>query len=79
LFDSRPAIIGAREWGVNAEVRLQRYDRLSPSKRRPWIRCGAFLSLTQVRRAELEAEPEKLAQYGKPVKKAESAPAPRPR
>jgi hypothetical protein len=29
------------------------------------------------RRAELEAELEKLAQYGKPVKKAESAPAPR--
>ncbi|MBT1512589.1 hypothetical protein KIP88_18970 [Bradyrhizobium sp. SRL28] len=29
-----------------------------------------------VRRAELEAELEKLAQYGKPVKKAESAPAP---
>ena len=28
------------------------------------------------RRAELEAELEKLAQYGKPVKKAESAPAP---
>jgi hypothetical protein len=26
------------------------------------------------RRAELEAELEKLAQYGKPVKKAESAP-----
>ena len=29
------------------------------------------------RRAELEAELEKLAQYGKPVKKAESAPAPK--
>lgn len=29
------------------------------------------------RRAELDAELEKLAQYGKPVKKAESAPAPR--
>ena len=28
------------------------------------------------RRAELEAELEKLAQYGKPVKKVESAPAP---
>jgi len=27
-----------------------------------------------VRRAELEAELEKLAQYGKPVKKAESVP-----
>ena len=27
-----------------------------------------------VRRAELEAELEKLAQYGKPVKKAEGAP-----
>ena len=27
-----------------------------------------------VRRAELEAELEKLAQYGKPVKKADSAP-----
>lgn len=27
-----------------------------------------------VRRAELEAELEKLAQYGKPVKKAEAAP-----
>lgn len=27
------------------------------------------------RRAELEAELEKLAQYGKPVKKAEAAPA----
>jgi hypothetical protein len=29
------------------------------------------------RRAELEAELEKLAQYGKPVKKAESVPAPK--
>jgi hypothetical protein len=29
------------------------------------------------RRAELEAELEKLAQYGKPVKKAESALAPK--
>ena len=29
------------------------------------------------RRAELEAELEKLAQYGKPVKKVESAPAPK--
>ena len=29
------------------------------------------------RRAELEAELEKLAQYGKPVKQAESAPAPK--
>ena len=29
------------------------------------------------RRAALEAELEKLAQYGKPVKKAESAPAPK--
>jgi hypothetical protein len=29
------------------------------------------------RRAELEAELEKLAQYGKPVKKMESAPAPK--
>jgi hypothetical protein len=29
------------------------------------------------RRAELEAELEKLAQYGKPVKKTESAPAPK--
>jgi hypothetical protein len=29
------------------------------------------------RRAELEAELEKLAQYGKPVKKAESAPVPK--
>jgi hypothetical protein len=29
------------------------------------------------RRAELEAELEKLVQYGKPVKKAESAPAPK--
>ena len=29
------------------------------------------------RRAELEAELEKLAQYGKPVKKAEGAPWPR--
>ena len=29
------------------------------------------------RRAELEAELEKLAQYGKPVKKAEGAPAPK--
>ena len=29
------------------------------------------------RRAELEAELEKLAHYGKPVKKAESAPAPK--
>ena len=27
------------------------------------------------RRAELEAELEKLAQYGKPIKKAEAAPA----
>jgi hypothetical protein len=24
-FDSRPAIIGAREWGVNAEARLQHW------------------------------------------------------
>jgi hypothetical protein len=31
------------------------------------------------RRAELEAELEKLAQYGKPVKKVESAPAPKAR
>jgi len=29
------------------------------------------------RRAELEAELDKLAQYGKPVKKMESAPAPK--
>jgi hypothetical protein len=29
------------------------------------------------RRAELEAELEKLAQYGKPVKKTESVPAPK--
>jgi hypothetical protein len=29
------------------------------------------------RRAELEAELEKLAQYGKPVKKVASAPAPK--
>ena len=29
------------------------------------------------RRAELEAELEKLAQYGRPVKKAESVPAPK--
>ena len=29
------------------------------------------------RRAELEAELDKLAQYGKPVKKTESAPAPK--
>ena len=29
------------------------------------------------RRAELEAELEKLAQYGKPVKKTESAPVPK--
>jgi hypothetical protein len=29
------------------------------------------------RRAELEAELEKLAQYGKPLKKAESAPPPK--
>jgi len=29
------------------------------------------------RRAELEAELEKLAQYSKPVKKAESAPVPK--
>ena len=29
------------------------------------------------RRAELEAELEKLAQYGKPVKKVESPPAPK--
>lgn len=29
------------------------------------------------RRAELEAELEKLTQYGKPVKKAESTPAPK--
>ena len=31
------------------------------------------------RRAELEAELEKLAQYGKPVKKSESAPVARPK
>lgn len=31
------------------------------------------------RRAELEVELEKLVQYGKPVKKSESAPLPRPR
>jgi hypothetical protein len=29
------------------------------------------------RRAELEAELEKLAQYGKPVKKSDAAPAPK--
>ncbi len=31
------------------------------------------------RRAELEAELEKLSQYGKPVKKSESAPAAKPK
>jgi hypothetical protein len=31
------------------------------------------------RRAELEAELEKLAQYGKPVKKSEGVPAARPK
>ena len=98
---------------------MQHCDWLLPSKRRWWIRRGAFLSLTRVpdserhkrevpmakidldslgieelaglrenatdklfekvaaRRAELEAELEKLAQYGKPVKKVESPPAPK--
>jgi hypothetical protein len=28
LFDSRPAIIGARKWGVNAEAKLQQCDRM---------------------------------------------------
>ena len=31
------------------------------------------------RRAELEAELDKLAQYGKPVKKPEGAPLPKPK
>jgi hypothetical protein len=33
-----------------------------------------LLEKVAVRRAELEAELEKLAQYGKPLKKSESAP-----
>ena len=36
-----------------------------------------LLEKVAARRAELEAELEKLAQYGKPVKKAESVPAPK--
>src|SRR4029453_1506858 len=48
LFDSRAAIIGAREWGVNADAGLQDCDRLPPSKRRGGIRCGAFLWLMRV-------------------------------
>src|ERR1051325_11179619 len=44
-FDSRPAMIGAREWGMNAEARLRHCDRLQRAKRTRWISCGAFLSL----------------------------------
>jgi len=39
LFDSRSAIIGAREWGMNAEARSQLCNRRLPAKRRPWISC----------------------------------------
>jgi hypothetical protein len=67
LFDSRPAIIGAREWGTNAEARLQHCDRSRLAKRRRRISCGAFLSLT---RKKVESAPTPAPK----VKKTEKEP-----